>query len=103
MAEQATIGVRVVPVKDIPPARAGRLVQVATVEQVRAALNVGQVVVVVVYCDCCGVERRADYIGATREVRLATARAWLVENESWTCDPGDGDRCPDCQVGRIDV
>lgn len=87
-------GLRVMPIADIPMNQAdvGR-VMVAMLWQVREAIALDcPPVLVVVYCDRCGVEHEADYIGESWQVRLATARAWLVENEGWTCDEA-GDYC----------
>lgn len=97
MTLDVTKGLRVMPIQDIPRHQVdvGRVL-VATLKQVREAIAQDcPPVLVVVYCDRCGVEHEADYIGETKTVRLAAARAWLVENESWTCDAA-GDYCLDC-------
>ena len=93
-----TIGMRVMPIVDIPSQQPAGRVQVATVDQIRAALDLGHVVEIVVFCDCCNSLHRADYIGETKDIRLATARAWLVQYDGWTCDSA-GDYCPDCTGG----
>lgn len=53
-------------------------------------------VLVVVFCDECGIEARGDYIGATKAARIAGARAWLAANRGWLTAPGL-DLCPGCR------
>lgn len=62
-------------------------------DDVRAAIAAGNVALVVIYCDRCGVEHRGDYIGADREDRFASARAYLA-TQGWRISPGL-DLCPD--------
>lgn len=56
----------------------------------------GVPVLVVVFCDDCGVEARGDYLGPSRAARIAGARAWLAANRGWLIAPGL-DLCPTCR------
>jgi hypothetical protein len=49
---------------------------------------------VAVFCDGCRTEHRGDYVGATPEIRLAAARAFLA-GLGWQ-NAGDTDLCPAC-------
>ncbi len=66
---------------------------VLTDDEVRAALDAGNVARVVIFCDKCGEEHRADYIGGSREGRFAAARSYLA-TQGWRIT--DEDLCPDC-------
>ena len=51
---------------------------------------------IAVFCDCCGIEVRHDYVVhdlMTREQRLAVAREHMTRNEGWSCTT-EGDFCP---------
>lgn len=67
-------------------------------EGVRAAISAGHVREVVIFCDVCGVQDRADYTGATSEVRIVAARRHLSENAGWSIT-ADADLCPACAGG----
>ncbi|MER7280506.1 hypothetical protein ABT369_39315 [Dactylosporangium sp. NPDC000244] len=62
---------------------------------VREALDAGHVVSCVVFCDGCGVDWRGDVIGASRDERLATARAYLAADCGWRISD-EADLCPKC-------
>jgi hypothetical protein len=61
----------------------------------------GHVAQVTVFCDWCGLEYTADYVGEIREVRIAAARADLIPY-GWVITP-DNDLCPTCAVTKEPV
>ncbi|WP_033338877.1 hypothetical protein [Catenuloplanes japonicus] len=66
-------------------------------DDMRAAIDAGHVAQVVVFCDGCGVEHRADYTGADKHTRFAAARQHLADNERWDTS-GTLDLCPACKA-----
>jgi uncharacterized protein YcbX len=66
-------------------------------DHVLAAIRAGDVALVVVFCDRCGVEHRADYTGATSQGRITAARQHLADEAGWLIRPGR-DLCVDCAV-----
>lgn len=70
----------------------------ATKEQVQAALEMGHLREVVIFCDQCGIEMATDMIGETPEERIDGARKWLRDRRGWT--EADGrDICTVCVAG----
>lgn len=69
-------------------------------DHVRAAIHAGHVAQVVIFCDYCGVEHRADYIGETHEDRFAAARAYLAAERDWEITALT-DLCPDCKAPDV--
>lgn len=70
----------------------------AVPDHIAAAIAAGHVREVVIFCDVCGVQDRADYTGATSEVRIVAARQKLSENAGWSVT-ANADLCPACAGG----
>jgi len=62
---------------------------------VQEAIDAGNVVQVVIFCDGCGFEWEGDVIGETPEDRFEAARAYLADDLGWRIDDGV-DLCPTC-------
>jgi hypothetical protein len=65
-------------------------------DHVRAAIYAGHIGQVVIFCDGCGVQDKADYTGETREDRFESARRHLAETKGWDITK-DVDLCPSCK------
>ena len=63
-------------------------------------------VLVVVFCDDCGVEARGDVLEPSKVPSIAGTRAWLAANREWLIVP-NLDLCracrPDTPIGTTDV
>lgn len=62
------------------------------------ASEAGEIVLLGVYCDNCGVTRKGDFKvreSDSPEIRLGYVRAWAAEELGWTVRPGL-DLCGDC-------
>lgn len=70
----------------------------AVPNHVQGAIDAGHVREVVIFCDQCRVQDRADYIGSTTEIRIAAARRHLAATAGWSIT-ADADLCPDCAGG----
>jgi hypothetical protein len=70
----------------------------ASAEQIHAALAVGGLREVVIFCDICGLEMATDMIGDDAEARFEGARAYLRSHRGWTSAENQ-DICPFCTAG----
>lgn len=55
---------------------------------------------VTVFCDRCGIQDTADYIGQTQEIRFQAARKVLARNKDWLILV-DTDLCPTCTAKSV--
>ena len=66
-------------------------------DEMLAAANAGHIAQVVIFCDDCGTEHRADYTGADKHARFVAARQHLADTAGWDTN-GTLDLCPACKV-----